>query len=1853
MREANEVMNRSMTREMLRGAVSAQGVDPDMFPQLADFSFVNRTGRPSISTRGMPTREVEEEDSGGGGIFGAVGDVVRTGVKAGKLVNKASTAIYRAPGVRDVAEPVFGGKIEQPWDLLRPVKRALDWEAEKIGEPAYKNSLRGITVPIYAIGEGKSLNEANRRFEYSYEHEFPDWLKEVGGGVMAPSSILGAIPVGSLAKSGYQGRVLANRIPALDSMYSAVGSSRALRTLLGLDQGYSLAGARGRAKNLLPEFKQVLWEIHANEAGMVRLPQYERRTDAILGRDLIPTVGNYKSWVTDSRPISAASSRVLRGDFDPNNADDIKAARFLNQLDLLDKPEDMQDLWRYMKVSEDNLQGFLARYTEGNIVEEPLVSTTSKSHTPDAIEGRFYENRSGIIGDYRPREFDEPRHLGTGTGLGTLEDQNNYFKATFGDSFKPDKFVELRYRKTPGIDISGYSQLPGEAEVITGGRFRVVGNREVSRRGSHVILIDLEPVLEEPQGKMASLWELPSIGGAADETPQMKKLIEDTSKLGASKPLDSNYLRMAEEQTTLKGLTETSIASSALPEDIAIWWYGHEASDRPSVVRAFSNTIARFKGKGKPEQALRYLRSQLSEKDQIVFDNLQFNQHPEDAKLLADALNGDVSRGEIVGTLMEGKRDLFKPSGKGLIPPGTSGEYIPPSKRVPTPEEEAAVDALAFGTSAAEESSTLPIKSKTGDQITALEQKLAKARKASAVKTDTLLFKSQPEERQAEIRQGIADAKRLIPELEERISFLKESLKRNPPNSISGGAPETPTMEELIRRSASLPADVWRAQSPMDIEQEMKLNGTLTKDVRNNAAKYLLPSNITKWIEARGLRLTDNAMSANIDEWKRLKFIGGNTARVVARDQIRAILNKGFKIDWEAGRVLDVEGKPYIEDLADHADLFNLTDFQKEILDLAEQPLKEIREIRKAYGIKVIPEKNRFHLQTAKKPVEATSRRTGETVQELEGIPVVTKSGLRAKQAFKYPRQYATRAEGEAAGNEYLPFLEAQQARIEQEFNTIADEWLMTALEGYFSKTPMDELKRLKPELIAAHELSGTNLANIRTLKQSITSWKKTGYSKYGWSDPFSEKAAGKLDEAVRPFYDEMVAASRIAKKADREAAIEDILHRVRMEEGKVGAQRTHLSGQRREELERLRGGTPEYPVSIRGRLFKEEEGGILQDVLYGERTPGSIEGGVIAFNDALRPMMASLDASFMGVQGLIGLFTNPKAYVQALHHAFSGEAYDAWVMAKKRSGILDSFINHEGHWASRSDPGEFLFQGRIAKLPGFRHSNTWFTRFGNSLRLHLYDSMSNFNQTDKELTELAKVAGLATGYAPGKVTNVERAALFAPRFFRSQLALLSTALGGNLSRQAQREAMKSVVGLITGGALLTYGINEALGQETDMDPNSSNFFRIRALGKDISVFGPWDTFARAMIKEAGNPGEGTKYLASAKISPGAAMFKAIWDGETRAGGDVEIDWSSPESIAQTGAMSAANLAATAAPISTQATFEEGIPSTPEEVAGAGLSFIGTKANPLSGSEKRAIARDEAAVSAYGIPWDSLEPFQKNEVLQANPNLEPGKAETETARAWESFRAIGEESNQLQLALDSQVAVGPEWIEQYKALRERMAGRYLEWEAAHPELVEQMQSREIKDPNEQARIDYVNAFKESRSPWGGLDVDKLSDRLDELESSWTSAQQAYVDRNTGFRATDQVKAYRAANRVLRPYWDTEDEVWDYVVQNRPELATYQTIDDYLLAKAEELRQLGMPEEAIGSQLQKLPLISAIQSEVSNRRLRVRFESPEIDRMLSLWYGATPLALQERFQNQTVSSSSGGGRNPRRPRRPGS
>ncbi len=785
--------------------------------------------------------------------------------------------------------------------------------------------------------------------------------------------------------------------------------------------------------------------------------------------------------------------------------------------------------------------------------------------------------------------------------------------------------------------------------------------------------------------------------------------------------------------------------------------------------------------------------------------------------------------------------------------------------------------------------------------------------------------------------------------------FLSPIFGSNYPR-IMGAAPEGATMEKILAKSNELP-DAFRARS----SQEVLLNSASQFRISRVAKSMLLKTGTSRWINERWPGFFESDVGVLYGHRTRMAGIFDSMAtaymETVGPEFVRA-----FKTNTK-GRITNVtlkagakgaEKTPAPADFISNSSKYQLSGLQQKFIKSHDEVFGLVSEGESAFGvgtnIRQFASGSYAHRQSLNRFIKLRDPSSLEEYEQLVDVGSSIRQGFGSKQSFEKAVRVSTQAQGESAGLKYLPFIEAQGVRIRQSGIRMADEWFKAAVAP-IAKTP----KELMPtELSETLARLATEQSSLKRVENAIKSAGINGRfarprNLTGEAEGYATMISGRLNKTT----------NAAGAQAYLKQAAGDISKEIKA----VQAATRGPTTQWKQLMKRIKqGGTPEFPTSIPnlgGRFAEANEGRKLNQLLK-PKYHGPIESNIIKINDAVRPVMANLDISYLGIQGLIGLARNPVGYAKAVRYTMSQpELYDEYMKGAKSTGHLDEFIAMEGKLMSRNDMGEFLFKGPLANAPGFKLSNVWFTKFGNIMRMELYKGARNAAikngiqkgiSREQSLKSLAESVGKATGYVAGEISTVEQVALFAPRFFRSQLSFISDALTrGDI---AGAEARRSLTSLIVGGSALVAASNHALGNPTEFDFNSSNFVRVRALGRDISVFGPWDTLVKGLSRlYKQGPLEAATYMARAKASPAVSQAWAILSGETFHG--ERLDFDSVESILT----SVALVSRSALPISVQQAAGDGLPTNIRDVAGTALEFAGTKSTPLTVFERLDIDR--------------------------------------------------------------------------------------------------------------------------------------------------------------------------------------------------------------------------------------------------------------------------------------------------------
>lgn len=394
-------------------------------------------------------------------------------------------------------------------------------------------------------------------------------------------------------------------------------------------------------------------------------------------------------------------------------------------------------------------------------------------------------------------------------------------------------------------------------------------------------------------------------------------------------------------------------------------------------------------------------------------------------------------------------------------------------------------------------------------------------------------------------------------------------------------------------------------------------------------------------------------------------------------------------------------------------------------------------------------------------------------------------------------------------------------------------------------------------------------------------------------------------------------AADKVAERLQRRLDLTEAkLPATRADINQLQAQLDALKGPweqaKKEALENPRGHGQIELNSLRGRSFPQAISDAANASLdVQRRRPGWVEGSIDAVNHLNRSFTATLDDSGVGVQGLLGLYTNPKAWgtafkmhVRALRDpqaigsyfmAFDERAARATTAGNVEPTIRD-LAQNGGHFGGAES--EFSATGlralgqHIGDLPGIRHADRLFGFFGDATRAEMMRNdllweMKRSGRTWEELRasgdaqKIIEEANRATGWtndpfgtqAGGAGKMAANLALYAPRYFAARIEeTINTVIGLPGAAQdtvnlvagrrvftapiggiEKRLAAKRLLGFIGITSLLTVAANEARGEETDFRPlidgkMNPNFMMVKNVaGHDISLMGTYRSLYNAL----------------------------------------------------------------------------------------------------------------------------------------------------------------------------------------------------------------------------------------------------------------------------------------------------------------------------------------------------------------------------------------------------------------------
>ena len=652
--------------------------------------------------------------------------------------------------------------------------------------------------------------------------------------------------------------------------------------------------------------------------------------------------------------------------------------------------------------------------------------------------------------------------------------------------------------------------------------------------------------------------------------------------------------------------------------------------------------------------------------------------------------------------------------------------------------------------------------------------------------------------------------------------------------------------------------------------------------------------------------------------------------------------------------------------------------------------------------------------------------------------------------------------------------------------------------------------------------------------------------------------------------------------------------------------------------------------------------------------------------NNLYRGLRATLDLSAGGIQGLLALFNNPRAWAKAMvvqvwslgDEAAEGAFIDQFdALARVRGRLSATEWARLGVQIGGRETEFLLGRGifaRVADVPGIKQFNRAFGAFGDTLRLSWADDFLKTElrrgrtltdlHASGDLQRIARVVNNMTGYSRGRTFgSFGDLLLFAPRFLQSRLETLTQAAmslrpGASLNQRIARRSMLLTIG---NGTLLTVALNNLLGEETDFDPIvdgrwNPNFMRVRAFGRDWSLFGPWDSIARGIITTAsGHPEDFLRGLGSGTVQIGWDWFS----GASAIGEDIPSFREEPTEWAEW-------LITQFTPFALEeggralGDFTVGLADEDFEAASAGAAaFIGEMIGVKSGQLSLTDMRDSVAILEFGERYRDLIAGEKDEVDE-DPRVKESKAfkrrEAKREKAGkrpptgrflaDRFRRLDTVKRELEEGLRTRIDAGLSGEDLRHAISDFKRDRWTSSEALLGDLPD--------DPPDGPIEDVLGELYWSASlpigQGGELDYDALDDARARVlaQAKLLGVKEQYITgigRGTyrGTRFDDKevraaVEELERAQAALRPYWDAAED--NAIYADGPRM---QALYERWLGKPDQaMMRLRDPADPLLNETVRR-LMEDIKEDVDARRLEMLEANPLLDIWLVTYYGRTP------------------------------
>lgn len=931
----------------------------------------------------------------------------------------------------------------------------------------------------------------------------------------------------------------------------------------------------------------------------------------------------------------------------------------------------------------------------------------------------------------------------------------------------------------------------------------------------------------------------------------------------------------------------------------------------------------------------------------------------------------------------------------------------------------------------------------------------------------------------------------------------------------------------------------------------------------------------------------DTIASPAFQQRQAMKNVAGSQAARLSTIS-DALVHNAFEID-KKGRIASLPGMPSVQDVAARMQTYGplLTPEQATTMQALREMTAPYRELLHEVGA----DEHLGH-RTDIDP-EGFYLPRGDAAKAGADAPLKSSRG-RGRKGFEKSAEFESMMKALDSGYEYSPFADAMRSYATDAAGNAIDQHIANYLTSVtdeggvrVGQTPVDRMPMALRE-----EYEGAKRAVASLSGRLDTATKRAGVTKTG--DELAKMLESQMTGATNRASAGAESAGEMGARMDAmrakqpppprsiEAATNEVttLHQVvnraqkriyelRQRGGKYADQAKALQDSLDEAQLRLDAVTPKYKKALEdARQTPREQGAIQMGQLQGWTFPdlvanaanrylekesplfgrgAQVQRAIVATNNLLRGLKASLDVSFIGIQGLLGVTRDPVGYGTAMKVAYQSMAdpqalgkflqdFDAEATKAGRPTSAD-WARVGGHIGGADTefsigqglPGKVqaLSKGDVPKvgLNPIRGSNRMFGYFGDTFRLKLMDTMyqtwagKGLDMTTENLQKIADSGNRATGWSPNTFAGeVGQLAQFAPRFFQSQLEAIVKAVSDGSIEGA--EARRMLLGMVGTATVLTVAANEAGGRPISykemFDPESPNFLRFRLpTGNDVSLLGPWDSLAKGIVRSVSpvSPkgvvkaatGGGAEdvlrmpepsYLLRSKASPVVGMAWDLLSGKTFTGEDASLK-NPAYFVRSLLPFSVADISANDLTLS----------GATNRLIGLG----GIKASVLSPTDQL----NTVSRAKFGADFYDLEPSQKEQIKQEHPDLWQRSVEHGSSQK-QKAEAVRAELLSQQQASDQQLLSGKltreEWISQMQARRDEQRYRFKE--------IYGDSAPSDKTPRDR----YFNAIDQSTDPTtGAVDWGKVDTWL----ASQPKADQDYIARNLGVSGTPLEKLYRS------------------------------------------------------------------------------------------------------------------------------